>query len=115
MIRPGEIYIAHLGAAGPRPVVVVSREELNRGDYLVVVPCTASGFPKRSKLTHNVPFRAGRFGFTKDSVAQCEVILSVPKVIVDLAAGPLGVLDDLTFRDVIRAVGEVIGSVCGPV
>jgi len=30
MIRPGEIYLASTDA-GTRPVVVVSREELNRG------------------------------------------------------------------------------------
>lgn len=115
MIHPGEIYIAHLGPAGPRPSIVVSREPLNRGDYLVMVPCTSSGFPKRSQYAHNVPFRAGQFGFTKDSVAQCEIILSVPKVAVELDADPIGVLDDTTFRDLVRAVGDVIGSDCEPV
>ena len=31
MIRPGEIYMADFAEAGPHPVIVLSREELNRG------------------------------------------------------------------------------------
>ena len=31
MIQPGEVYMADFGPAGPHPVIVVSREELNRG------------------------------------------------------------------------------------
>jgi mRNA-degrading endonuclease toxin of MazEF toxin-antitoxin module len=39
MIRPGEIYMADFGPAGPHPVIVTSRETLNRGRYALVVPC----------------------------------------------------------------------------
>lgn len=38
MIRPGEIYMADFGPAGPHPVIVTSRETLNRGRYFLVVP-----------------------------------------------------------------------------
>ena len=31
MIRPGEVYIPGFAEAGPHPVIVLSREELNRG------------------------------------------------------------------------------------
>jgi len=37
MIRPGEIYMADFAEAGPHPVIVLSREELNRGRYALVV------------------------------------------------------------------------------
>jgi len=37
MIQPGEIYMADFGPAGPHPVIVMSREELNRGRYALVV------------------------------------------------------------------------------
>jgi len=40
MIRPGEIYLASTDS-GIRPVVVVSREELNRGNWIVAVLVTA--------------------------------------------------------------------------
>ena len=36
MIRAGEIYMANFGPAGPHPVIVTSRETLNRGRYALV-------------------------------------------------------------------------------
>ena len=42
MVRPGEIYMAAFGQAGPHPVIVISREELNRGRYALVVVCTSA-------------------------------------------------------------------------
>lgn len=115
MIRPGEIYTADFGQAGPHPVIVVSREDLNRGNYALVVVCTSARFAVRSTLPHCVPFRAGQFGFTKDCVAQCENMLSIEKAQLDLTAGPLGMLDDVSLRDVIKAIGHVIESDCEPV
>jgi mRNA-degrading endonuclease toxin of MazEF toxin-antitoxin module len=115
MIRPGEIYTADFGSAGPHPVIAVSREDLNRGNYALVVVCTSARFATRSKLPNCVPFRAGDFGFTVDCVAQCENVLSIDKGQLDLAAGPTGTLDDLALRDVIKAIGYVIESDCEPV
>ena len=70
-MEPGEVYIADFPEAGPHPVVVISREDLNRGQYALVVVCTSSRFAVRSQLASCVPFRAGEFGFTVDCVAQC--------------------------------------------
>ncbi len=115
MIRPGEIYVADFPGAGPHRVIVVSREELNRGSYALGVICTSARFVVRSTLPNCVPFRAGEFGFIADCVAQCENILSVEKSQLDLAAGPVGRLDDLALRNVIKAIGYVIESDCEPV
>src|ERR1700740_187218 len=115
MIQPGAIYMADFGPAGPHPVIVVSREELNRGHYALVVVCTSARFAVRSQLASCVPFRAGQFGFTADCVAQCENILSIEKSQLDLAAGPVGIRDDLVLRDVIKALGHLIESDCEPV
>jgi mRNA-degrading endonuclease toxin of MazEF toxin-antitoxin module len=38
MIRQGEFYFADVAGSGRRPVIVVSRDALNRGGYVVVVP-----------------------------------------------------------------------------
>lgn len=114
MIRPGEVYMADLDVAGPHPIVVVSREELNRGRYALVVVCTSARFALRSTLPSCVPLRAGRFGFAVDCVAQCENMLSIDTALLDLASGPVGMLDDLTLRDVVRAIGHVIASDCEP-
>ena len=112
MIRPGEIYMADFGPAGPHPVIVTSREALNRGRYALVVPCTSSRFSLRSKLANCVPFRAGEFGFTADCVAQCENMLSIDQAQIDLAPGPRGILDEETLGKVVKAIGYVIGSDC---
>ena len=111
-MNPGEIYMADLGEASPHPVIIVSREELNRGDRLVVVACTSQKLSVRSALPHCVPFQAGQFGSTKNCVAQCENIFLVSKDSLD--AGPFGTLDDVAMRDVIRAIGNVIDSDCEP-
>jgi len=57
----------------------------------------------------------GQFGLLTDCVAQCENILSIEKSQLDLASGPLGALDDLSLRDVIKSIGYVIESDCEPV
>jgi mRNA-degrading endonuclease toxin of MazEF toxin-antitoxin module len=113
-MRPGEVYIADFADAGPHPVIVISREDLNRGRYALAVVCTSARFAVRSTLPNCVPFRAGQFGFTADCVAQCENILSIDKGQVDLTAGPIGELDDAALRDVIKAVGYVLDSDCEP-
>ena len=115
MIEPGEIYLADFAEAGPHPVIVVSREELNRGRYALVVVCTSARFTARSRLPNCVPFQAGQFGFTADCVAQCENVLSIDKTQLDLDAGPIGVLDAGVLRDVIKAIGYVLESDCEPV
>jgi mRNA-degrading endonuclease toxin of MazEF toxin-antitoxin module len=115
VIEPGEIYVADFSEAGPHPVIVVSREDLNRGKYALVVVCTSARFAMRSKLPSCVPFLAGQFGFTVDCVAQCENILSIDKGQLNLEAGPRGILDSMTLRDVIKAIGYVIESDCEPV
>jgi mRNA-degrading endonuclease toxin of MazEF toxin-antitoxin module len=109
---PGEIYMADLGEATPHPVIVVSREDLNRGDRVVAVLCTSQKLTVRSALPHCVPFQAGQFGFTKNCVAQCENIFLVAKDSLD--AAPIGVLSDVALRDVIKAIGHVIDSDCEP-
>jgi mRNA-degrading endonuclease toxin of MazEF toxin-antitoxin module len=106
--------MADFGQAGPHPVIVVSREDLNRGRYALVVFCTSARFAVRSKLPNCVPFHAGQFGFTADCVAQCENLLTIEKTRLDLATGPIGILDDATLRDVIKAIGYVMESDCEP-
>jgi mRNA-degrading endonuclease toxin of MazEF toxin-antitoxin module len=115
MIGAGEIYIADLPEAGSHPVIVVSREGLNRGRYALVVACTSARFGVRKELPNCVPFRAGQFGFKVDCVAQCENLLSIDRNQLDLAAGPLGILDERALRNVIKAIGYVIESDCEPV
>lgn len=114
MIRPGEVYVADFEEAGPHPVIIISRDELNRGRYVLAVVCTSARFAVRSTLPHCVALRAGQFGFTTDCVAQCENLLSIETTQLDLDSGPIGLLDDLTMREVIKAIGYVMDSDCEP-
>ncbi len=53
MIQPGEIYLADT-EAGKRPALIVSREELNRGHWVVAVLITSTcllGFESRMAYT----------------------------------------------------------------
>jgi mRNA-degrading endonuclease toxin of MazEF toxin-antitoxin module len=113
MMRAGEIYLADT-EHGPRPAVIVSREELNRGNWVVAVLITSAQFAVRSALPHCVPFRTGEFGLVKDCVAQAEAITYLAVADLDLDTGVIGVLDEVRMRDLIRAVGNMMGSDCEP-
>ncbi len=112
MVNPGEVYLATIDGAGQRPIIVISREGLNRGNYLLGVPCTSRRFEVRKNLPNCVPFSAGQFGFSQDCVAQCELITTVRKA--DLGGGPIGILDEIVMRAVIKAIGHVLDSDCEP-
>jgi mRNA-degrading endonuclease toxin of MazEF toxin-antitoxin module len=114
MILPGEIYMADVPPGQRHRVVIVSREELNRGNYVVAALITSQKFAVRSTLTNCVPLRAGQFGLPQDSVVQGESAGPIRVARLDLATGPLAKLDDITFRDVIKAIGHVLDSDCEP-
>lgn len=114
MIEPGEIYFYSDPTIPRHPVVVVSREDLNRGDRVVATVITSAKFAVRSKLANCVVLRAGQFGMAKDCVVQAESVFNAPMVHLDLATGPIGRLDDLTLREVIKAIGYIMDSDCEP-
>ncbi|MCG6155000.1 type II toxin-antitoxin system PemK/MazF family toxin [Rubinisphaera margarita] len=107
-MNQGDVYMVRT-SAGARPAVIVSREELNRGNYLLAVFCTSTKFTLRSQLPNCVPFLKGEFGFTKDCVAQAETISLVVKNDLD---GQIGALPPERVRDLIRAIGNVIDADC---
>jgi len=112
--KPGELYWGIALDAKPRPVIVVSREEFNRGEYLSVVPVTSAHFARRSKLPTCVAIHSGQFGLIKNCVAQAEQLTLLLKSDVDLERGPIGVLDGEANRKLIRAIGHVIAAECEP-
>ncbi|UCC30799.1 MAG: type II toxin-antitoxin system PemK/MazF family toxin [Phycisphaerales bacterium] len=113
--QPGEIYWAYLDERERRPVIVVSREELNRGHYVTVVPLTSAKLEARRDLPNCVPLRAGRNGLDKDCVAQAELMASLHQSYLDLRTGMIDTLDGESMRNVIRAMGYVISADCEPV
>ena len=97
-----------------RPAVVVSREELIRSNDVVAVLVTSGRFETRSTLPHCVPFWAGQYGLVKDCVAQSESITFLPTTDLNLGRKIIGLLNATALREVIRAVGDMMGSDCEP-
>ncbi len=114
MIQPGEIYMADVPPGQQHRIVIVSREELNRGKYVVAALITSKKFAIRSTLANWVPLKAGQFSLHQDSVVQGESAGPIRVDRLELAGGPLAKLDDITFRDVIKAIGYVLDSDCEP-
>lgn len=112
--HPGEIYLAYGGGDKYRPVLIVSREELNRGKYVVAVPFTSQQFETRARLPSCVSFRVGECGLDKDCVAQAEAISVVEKTDLDLETGVIATVDDEKMQDVIKAIGYVLAADCEP-
>jgi mRNA-degrading endonuclease toxin of MazEF toxin-antitoxin module len=111
MIQPGEIHLADFEEMEPHPVVVVSREELNRGNGVAAVLVTSKKSEDRSRQPNCVPLRAGEFGLDKDCVAQAESLFSIRR---EELGEHLGTLDDERWRALVRAVGNMMGSECEP-
>ena len=101
-------------ALGVRPAVVVSREELIRSNDVVAVLVTSGRFETRSTLPQCVPFWAGQDGLVKDCVAQSESITFLPTTDLNLGRKIIGLLNATALREVIRAVGDMMGSDCEP-
>ncbi len=111
--QPGELYWARFESAQPHPLIIVSRTALNRGGYVVAVPLTSSNLDTRWSLPNTVSFHAGDFSLSKDCVAQCEAITIIEKDTLD--PQPFATLTDGVWRDVVRAIGNVICADCEPI
>ena len=102
-MEAGDVHWAHLPDGGTRPVMILSRPSLNRGDTAWVARITSAHFERRSRLPNCVPFAAGEFGLSRDCVAQCGS--AGPVRVDELDARPIGRLSDERLREVVRAVG----------
>jgi mRNA interferase MazF len=106
-VTRGEVFRAHLDPtrgseqSGLRPVVVVSRNAINRSSpVVIVVPCT-SWTPHRRLYPSQVLIRAPEGGLTADSVALCEQVRAVVK---DRLTDRWGRLGATTMNRVDRAL-----------
>ena len=108
-MNAGDIYWAEL-AGGRHPVVVVSCDIFNRGEYVVVVPITSTRVAERSELPNCVAFRAGEFGLPKACVAQAEQIACIESRVLD--GELLGRLNLSCHRRLVHAIGYTLSAVC---
>lgn len=113
-MQPGELYWADLPNAPRHPALVLSRENLNRGREVLVAMLTSARFEERRHHPNCVPLMAGTAGLTKDCVVQAQAVFAVDRSDLDVADGPLGILDETIMRDVIHAIGYVLDAECEP-
>jgi mRNA-degrading endonuclease toxin of MazEF toxin-antitoxin module len=111
---PGEVYFAYVEGGKRRRVIVVSRQELNRGSYLIAIPTTTRRLSTRYGLANCVFLAAGREGFPEDTIAQAESITMLEMSDLDLESGPITILDGGEMQELIRAIGYVIDADCQP-
>ena len=78
-VSQGDVWDIDFGEDDYRPGIVVSRNQLNRGALLLVVPCTASRVEERSEFSNNVFLAQGVGGLDENSVAQTHLIQPVKR------------------------------------
>ena len=93
---------------------MLSRSELNRGQYCVAVPFTTQRLDRRRKLPNYVFFSKGSCGLPKACVAQAEAVTFVRQSDIVSPIVPVGKVSQRELADLISAVGYVIGAVCEP-
>ena len=103
--RQGEVWLVQFHEGWERPAVVVSRDELNRGTLILVVPCTASDVSKRAAYPNHVLLPEGVAGLSRDSVAQAHLIQPVD---VSSFLERLGALDGERLGEVLRSLAWVV-------
>lgn len=103
---PGEIYIDD-DDPGKHPVVIVSREPLNRGDYVITIPFTTARVNQdRPNL---VKFEKGQGGLDKTCVAHVDAIARTEISCLGVRLGKIG---DDRHQELIKAIGYVLDATC---
>lgn len=99
--KQGGIWWAAFQEGWERPALVVSRNELNRGRLVLVVPCTSSQVEERAVYSNHVLLPAGSGGLTKDTIAQTHLIQPIE---VGCLERKLGTLSDEQLAEVLLAI-----------
>lgn len=105
----GQLYLLKPDPEGKqRPVVIVSRDDLNRGHSVVAMPCYSQQLEKRSKLKYCVLLHAGDGNLDKDCVVKADEISYLEKAELDLNRGPIGRLKPDKMAQIMTALRYVV-------
>ncbi|NQT87954.1 type II toxin-antitoxin system PemK/MazF family toxin [bacterium] len=103
--RQGDVWLVDFHEGWERPAVVVSRDELNRGRSLLVVPCTSSRVSERVRFANHVHLPQGTGGLAKDSVAQAHLVQPIR---TSALLAHMGALDRERLAEVLFALAWVV-------
>jgi mRNA-degrading endonuclease toxin of MazEF toxin-antitoxin module len=108
-VQRGQIYTLPPDEDGKeRPVVIVSRDNLNAGHSVLAIPFTSQQLDKRRQQPWCVLFRTGEGGLSKDCVARCDQITLFRKGDINTAKPPLGRLTAAQMQRIVDAVRHAI-------
>lgn len=92
--------------AGMRPVIIVSNNVGNVfSKNVTIVPCTTNTEKNPEQATHIL------LNLTEDSMALCEMILTISK---DLLKSFMGMLDEVTMRQIDKGIESALGLIDVP-
>lgn len=104
-LQYGEVYrLKHDAVGKPRPFVVVSRNELNRGNTVIGIPFSSNNLAKKRQQPSCAFFAQGEGGLTADCVAMTSEIATVFLSNIQFSAGPLGTFDDAQMERLFEAL-----------
>ena len=92
-----------------RPVVVVSREDMNRGSDVLIIPTYTSNLSAKRGKPSYVFLPRGTGGLPEDCVAQAAHIHMVE---VSELRDEMGVLDIRYMGEIVRALGWMMQADC---
>ncbi len=104
-VHQGDVWQIAFWEDDERPGVVVTRNELNKGRLVLVVPCTASQVETRKLFTNNVFLPPGSGGLDKPTVAQVHLIQPVGK---NYFLHKRGRLDDERLGEILHALAWAV-------
>lgn len=103
--QQGEFWWANFQEGWERPALVVSRNELNRGRLVLVVPCTSSSVQERAVYSNHVLLPHGSGGLTNDTIAQTHLIQPIE---TNCLERKIGVLNHEQLAEVLLAIAWTI-------
>jgi len=111
-MKRGELYLIPDDPDDPsgkkRPVVVVSRTDINGGKCVVCVPFYSQQLEKRRAWRFCAAFSRGEGNLDRDCVAKADQIMTVEKTY--LSGAPLGTFNEAQMDRVTRAIRYTIGD-----
>jgi mRNA interferase MazF len=113
VIRQGEVYWLHFGAAegsapsGRRPALVVQHDRFNRSTISTIVVAAITSNLRLAGMPGSVRLRRGEAGLPRASVVNISQVRTIDRTrLVD----PLGTLGASRMRDVLRGLILLFGT-----
>jgi len=87
-----------------RPVIVLTRDQLNGGNCVVVVPCYSQDVDRRAKFRQNLVLEQGTGGLPKRCLVRTDQITYIDKRSIDWRQDKIGRLTNEHMKLIVDAV-----------